>query len=112
MREFYEYRIFLLHSKRVLNFVVLMQWMLSKPFTPMAFLMGVPWKDCRTVAELIGLKTFANEFIAYSQLVNIIDQLDVSPFDLYAERLQHSVTFAVKCHFLRFFAAVALSHKH
>ncbi|XP_077556780.1 putative transporter YutK isoform X2 [Haemaphysalis longicornis] len=53
-----------------------LEWMLSKPFTPMAFLMGVPWKDCRVVAELIGLKTFANEFIAYSQLVTITDQLD------------------------------------
>lgn len=53
-----------------------LEWMLSKPFTPMAFLMGVPWKDCRVVAELIGLKTFANEFIAYSHLVTIIDQLD------------------------------------
>lgn len=58
-----------------LDFLTL-EWMLSKPFTPMAFLMGVPWKDCRVVAELIGLKTFANEFIAYSQLVTITDQLD------------------------------------
>ena len=27
--------------------------------------MGVEWADCRVVAELIGLKTFLNEFVAY-----------------------------------------------
>ncbi|CAN7942300.1 unnamed protein product, partial [Ixodes hexagonus] len=44
------------------------EWLLSMMFTPLAFLMGVPWKDARAVGELVGIKTFANEFIAYSKL--------------------------------------------
>lgn len=30
--------------------------------------MGVDWDDCGIVGELLGIKTFANEFIAYSDL--------------------------------------------
>ncbi|XP_037271792.2 putative transporter YutK [Rhipicephalus microplus] len=52
------------------------EWLLAKIFTPLAFIMGVPWKDCGTVGELIGIKTFANEFIAYSRLAGVIHQLD------------------------------------
>ena len=35
---------------------------------PVAFLMGVDWKDAGLVGELIGVKTFLNEFIAYDAL--------------------------------------------
>ncbi|XP_070387571.1 sodium/nucleoside cotransporter 1-like isoform X2 [Dermacentor albipictus] len=52
------------------------EWILAKLFTPLALAMGVSWKDSGMVGELIGIKTFANEFIAYSQLGTIIDQLD------------------------------------
>jgi hypothetical protein len=30
--------------------------------------MGVDWEDCGVVGELLGIKTFANEFIAYADL--------------------------------------------
>ncbi|KAL1473402.1 hypothetical protein MTO96_038704 [Rhipicephalus appendiculatus] len=52
------------------------EWLLAKIFTPLAFIMGVPWKDCGAVGELIGIKTFANEFIAYSRLAGVVHQLD------------------------------------
>ncbi|VDO05328.1 unnamed protein product [Rodentolepis nana] len=35
---------------------------------PMTFTMGVPFNDSQKVAELIGLKTFLNEFVAYNRL--------------------------------------------
>ena len=35
--------------------------------------MGVAQDDCRQVAELIGVKTFINEFVAYTQLSVIIE---------------------------------------
>ena len=35
--------------------------------------MGVQWKDCGAVAELLGIKTFLNEFIAYEQLGKLIE---------------------------------------
>ena len=34
--------------------------------------MGTDTADCRKVAELIGVKTFTNEFIAYTQLKDLI----------------------------------------
>lgn len=39
---------------------------------PVSFFMGTDTADCRKVAELIGVKTFTNEFIAYGQLKDLI----------------------------------------
>ncbi|MDE2511987.1 MAG: NupC/NupG family nucleoside CNT transporter [Elusimicrobia bacterium] len=36
-------------------------WALS----PLAWVMGVPWKDCTIIGQLIGEKTVLNEFVAY-----------------------------------------------
>ena len=44
----------------------------SYVFSPIAFIMGVDFDDCRRVAELIGLKTFLNEFVAYVELSKYI----------------------------------------
>lgn len=35
---------------------------------PLAFLMGADWADSPVVAELLGIKIFLNEFVAYQQL--------------------------------------------
>ncbi|XP_059533997.1 sodium/nucleoside cotransporter 1 isoform X1 [Myotis daubentonii] len=35
---------------------------------PVAFLMGVAWEDCPVVSELLGIKLFLNEFVAYEKL--------------------------------------------
>ncbi|XP_008523064.1 sodium/nucleoside cotransporter 2 [Equus przewalskii] len=35
---------------------------------PMVFMMGVEWADCPIVAEMVGIKFFTNEFVAYQQL--------------------------------------------
>lgn len=37
-------------------------------FIPLSYIIGVPWSECETVGELIGLKTVVNEFVAYEQL--------------------------------------------
>ena len=42
--------------------------LLGYAFAPIAFLMGIPGKDCVAAGELLGLKMAANEFIAYDQL--------------------------------------------
>lgn len=39
---------------------------------PLSFMMGVSWEDSFTVAELIGMKTFFNEFVAYQKLSKLI----------------------------------------
>jgi CNT family concentrative nucleoside transporter len=37
-------------------------------FQPIAWLIGIEWKDCGRAGELLGLKMAANEFIAYGRL--------------------------------------------
>lgn len=37
-------------------------------FAPLAWVMGIPWSDCLLAGELLGLKWFATEFVAYQQL--------------------------------------------
>lgn len=45
---------------------------------PLAFLMGVPWHDAASVGNLLGIKLSLNEFVAYGQLVNYVQQGAVS----------------------------------
>lgn len=42
--------------------------LLGNLFSPIAWLMGIEYKDCRSAGELLGLKMVANEFVAYEQL--------------------------------------------
>lgn len=49
------------------------QLICSYVFWPLAFLMGVDTGDCPRVAELVGIKTFINEFVAYTELSVYID---------------------------------------
>src|SRR4029079_17794272 len=43
---------------------------LGLPLTPLAYLMGVPWKDAPLVGWLLGTKTVLNEFIAYQAMTS------------------------------------------
>lgn len=47
-----------------------LQNLLGALFAPFAWLTGVPWKDCGRCGELLGLKMFATEFQAYTELSN------------------------------------------
>ena len=55
------------------------QTILGYAFMPLAFIMGVEWAECHTVGTLIGIKTVANEFIAYRQLGILIEAEALSP---------------------------------
>lgn len=39
---------------------------------PLSFMLGVSWEDSFIVAELIGKKTFLNEFLAYQELSELM----------------------------------------
>ncbi len=41
-------------------------------FSPLAWLMGVPWSDCMVVGRLLGEKMAINEFVAYASLANLL----------------------------------------
>jgi len=49
---------------------------LGAPLTPLAYLMGVPWKDAPTVGALLGTKTVLNEFLAYQAMTSHASELD------------------------------------
>jgi CNT family concentrative nucleoside transporter len=42
-----------------------LEQILGWAMSPAAWAMGVPWKDCAVVGQLIGEKTILNEFVAY-----------------------------------------------
>jgi CNT family concentrative nucleoside transporter len=42
---------------------------------PVAYLMGVPWSDCRAVGGLLGTRTVLNELIAFGQLGDLRTKL-------------------------------------
>jgi len=41
---------------------------LGAVFSPIAWLMGIEWKECAPAGELLGLKLVATEFVAYEKL--------------------------------------------
>lgn len=49
-------------------------------FSPLAWLMGVPWKDAGAVGGLMGLRMVTNEIIAYYQLAQVKETLDPRSF--------------------------------
>ena len=55
-----------------------LQWILSFVMAPVAWLMGVPWADCRQIGALLGTKTILNEFIAFLDLKALIESGKIS----------------------------------
>src|SRR5262249_25543043 len=41
-------------------------------FAPVAWAMGVPWKDAPAIGNLLGTRMAINEFVAYSKLGELI----------------------------------------
>jgi CNT family concentrative nucleoside transporter len=51
-------------------------------FAPVAWSMGVPWRDAPTIGNLLGTRMVLNEFIAYSQLGPMRQMLDPKSFTI------------------------------
>ena len=66
---------------------ITIQLILGYIFSPLAFLIGVPWHEAVQAGSFIGQKLVVNEFVAYIDFVNIKDTL--SP------HTQAIVTFAL-----------------
>jgi concentrative nucleoside transporter, CNT family len=49
-------------------------------FAPVAWSMGVPWRDAPAIGNLLGTRMVLNEFIAYSQLGPMKEMLDPKSF--------------------------------
>jgi CNT family concentrative nucleoside transporter len=51
-------------------------------FAPVAWSMGVPWRDAPTIGNLLGTRMALNEFVAYSQLGPLKDKIDPKSFTI------------------------------
>jgi concentrative nucleoside transporter, CNT family len=51
-------------------------------FAPVAWAMGVPWRDAGTIGNLLGTRMALNEFVAYSQLGPLKATLDPKSFTI------------------------------
>ena len=51
-------------------------------FAPIAWAMGVPWRDAPTIGNLLGTRMALNEFVAYAQLGPMKDTLDPRSFTI------------------------------
>jgi CNT family concentrative nucleoside transporter len=51
-------------------------------FAPVAFLLGVPWKDCSVIGDLLGTRLVLNEFVAFLKLGPLKSQLDPRSFTI------------------------------
>lgn len=51
-------------------------------FAPVAWSMGVPWRDAPTIGNLLGTRMALNEFVAYSQLGAMKSVLDPKSFTI------------------------------
>jgi CNT family concentrative nucleoside transporter len=57
-----------------------LQAIFSAMFAPVAWLLGVAWKDCATVGNLLGTRLVLNEFFAFLELGTVKAQLDPRSF--------------------------------
>jgi concentrative nucleoside transporter, CNT family len=51
-------------------------------FAPVAWSMGVPWRDAPTIGNLLGTRMALNEFVAYSQLGPLKSTIDPKSFTI------------------------------
>jgi len=58
------------------------QTVLGWVFSPIAWVMGVPWHDSGTIGSLLGTRMVLNEFIAYAQLGPMKAALDPVSFTI------------------------------
>ncbi|MEO1637462.1 MAG: NupC/NupG family nucleoside CNT transporter [Cyanobacteria bacterium J06631_9] len=56
-----------------------LELILSYLLAPIAWLMGVAWRDCDQVAVLLGKKIILNEFIAYDSLQDLMAGTSIIP---------------------------------
>jgi CNT family concentrative nucleoside transporter len=51
-------------------------------FSPIAWVIGVPWQDCHTVANLLGLRMVTNELVAFQRLGPMEATMDPRSFTI------------------------------
>ncbi len=78
-----------------------MSRILGVVFSPIAWLMGVGWKEWSCVGQLLGVKMVATELVAYSQLDAMIGDADAGIAPTLSQRAIIIATYAL-CGFANF----------
>jgi concentrative nucleoside transporter, CNT family len=68
--------------------MVTLQSMFGYVFAPVAYLIGIPWHESLAAGNILGVKLFLTEFIAYIELGAI-------PVDDMSERTRMILTYAI-----------------
>jgi CNT family concentrative nucleoside transporter len=63
-------------------FHVTLQQIFGYAFSPVAWLLGVSYNDCRSIGNLLGTRLVLNEFIAFQQLGPMQNHLDPRSFTI------------------------------
>lgn len=61
------------------DFNLTIESVLGWVIAPIAFLIGVPWADAVNMGSLLGTKVVLNEFVAYLQMADMVEQGLLSP---------------------------------
>ncbi len=61
------------------DFELTIESLLGWIIAPIAFLIGVPWVDAVNMGSLLGTKVVLNEFVAYLQMADMVEQGILSP---------------------------------
>lgn len=64
---------------QMLGFELTIETLLGWVIAPIAFIVGVPWADAINMGSLLGTKVVLNEFVAYLQLADMVEQNMLSP---------------------------------
>jgi CNT family concentrative nucleoside transporter len=59
-----------------------LQEVLGWLFSPVAWLIGIPWRDASTIGNLLGTRMVLNEFVAFAQLGTLKGSLDPRSFTI------------------------------
>jgi CNT family concentrative nucleoside transporter len=59
-----------------------LQEVLGWLFSPVAWLIGIPWRDASTIGNLLGTRMVLNEFVAFAQLGTMKGSLDPRSFTI------------------------------
>jgi concentrative nucleoside transporter, CNT family len=51
-------------------------------FSPIAWVIGIPWQDCHNIGNLLGLRMVTNELVAFQRLGPMKDALDPRSFTI------------------------------
>jgi CNT family concentrative nucleoside transporter len=51
-------------------------------FSPIAWVIGIPWHDCHAIGNLLGLRMVTNELVAFQRLGPMKDGLDPRSFTI------------------------------